>query len=163
MRRRQFVELVGGGAAAWTLGAHAQQRSVPTIGYLDSSSPEARLDLLIALRQGLKEGGYIEGDNVFVEYRWAEDRIERLPARASEFIQQSVRKIRDFAATQERGNHQASVSCPCLTARSALSSTRATRSAASGSSAFTSRNRSSPGACSVMICCSPVPFGPSTA
>jgi putative ABC transport system substrate-binding protein len=71
MRRREFIALVGGAAAAWPLAAHAQQTSVPVIGFLHVAFPERYTQQLSAFRQGLKQSGYVEGQNLAVEYRWA--------------------------------------------------------------------------------------------
>jgi putative tryptophan/tyrosine transport system substrate-binding protein len=92
VRRREFITLLGGAAAAWPFAAWAQQ-ALPVIGYMSSQSPEARVDLLVGFRQGLKEAGLVEGENVVVEYRWAESRTERLPALAADLIRQRVAVI----------------------------------------------------------------------
>jgi len=89
MRRREFISLLGSAAATWPLAAHAQQ-PMPVIGYLDSRSIETVVDRLRGLREGLKETGYVEGENVTIEYRWAEDRMDRLPLLATELVSRSV-------------------------------------------------------------------------
>jgi len=86
MRRREFIALLGGTAAAWPLVAGAQQRAMPIVGFLDVRSPEAMGDRLIAFRQGLNDTGYVEGDNVTIAYRWAENRTERLPELAADLV-----------------------------------------------------------------------------
>jgi putative ABC transport system substrate-binding protein len=85
MKRREFIALVAG-AAAWSLSAHAQQAAMPVVGFLDVRAPEAIGDRLVAFRQGLKETGFVEGDNVTIAYRWAENRTERLPELAADLV-----------------------------------------------------------------------------
>src|SRR5262249_45243665 len=89
MKRRKFVALVGS-VAAWPLMARAQQQSMPVIGFLNSASPRQWVHLVGAFRKGLNEVGYVEGQNLLIEYRWAEGLYERLPALAEELVRRPV-------------------------------------------------------------------------
>jgi putative ABC transport system substrate-binding protein len=96
MKRREFIALAGG-AAAWPVAAYAQ--AIAVIGFLNPSSPEAYTSLLPAFRKGLGEAGYVEGQNLIIEYRWAEDQPDRLPALAAELVSRRVSVIATGNAT----------------------------------------------------------------
>jgi putative ABC transport system substrate-binding protein len=93
MKRRKVIKLLGGVAATWPLAARAQSPTIPVIGFLDSRSPEAVENRLRGFRQGLKEAGYVEGENITILYRWADDRVDRLSLFAAELVSRSVATI----------------------------------------------------------------------
>jgi hypothetical protein len=93
MRRRNFLGVLGGAMAIWPLAARAQQPTIPVIGFLSALSPEASVDSIEAFRRGLAEAGFVEGQNIAIEYRWLEGQYDRLQAFTGEFVRRPVSLI----------------------------------------------------------------------
>jgi len=90
VRRREFITLLGGGATAWPVAARAQRRTMPVVGVLSPAGPEADANRMNAVRQGLKDTGYVDGENVTIEYRSSENQLDRLPAVAADLVGRQV-------------------------------------------------------------------------
>src|SRR5260221_14475395 len=93
MKRREFITLLGGATVAWPLAADAQQAALPVVGYLNFGSPESDASRLTGLRRGLNQSGYVEGRNLVIEYRWAGNQVDRLPALAADLVKLRVAVI----------------------------------------------------------------------
>src|SRR5436190_18892326 len=93
MKRREFIKLIGGTASAWPLAARAQQPSIPVVGFLGATTPEASATQVEAIRGGLSETGFVDGHSVKIEYRWAEGRYAELPALAADLVSRNVADI----------------------------------------------------------------------
>jgi putative ABC transport system substrate-binding protein len=113
VKRRTFIALLGG-AAAWPMAARAQHPAMPAIGYFNASVPEGYADDLRAFRQGLKESGYVEGENVAIEYRWGENQPDRLPVLATDLVRRRVNVIAAASAPASVAAAKATTTIPIV-------------------------------------------------
>src|SRR5262245_30322788 len=114
MHRRSFLTLLGTSAAAWPLAARGQQRPLPMIGFLGNDTPVTTVDRMRAFHQGLKEAGFVDGDNVTILYRSSDAQTDRLPALAAELVQRRVAVLASFSTPAGLASKAATTTIPVV-------------------------------------------------